>query len=315
MSELMSKNVSKLGESIVKSLSDKYGGFSVEEGMKHLSMEVNSKNCVEKKVIIPWCGEICEDKCRGVRLNHGLYTQCMNEKKDKDLCKTCMTQSLKTLNREPPYGLINERLLKGSEYVDPKGKRPVNYGNVMIKLDITREEAEMEAKRQGLKIAEEDYIVKKGNRGRPKKFQSARDISDVGLSGTPLLEEEEEKPKKGRGRPKKNKEIVEGENHLTPTRRLEEGGVVVDPREEGDLLCGTTEEGDLLCGTTEEGGFGVPPIEEEEEVEVKEFKFNKKLYYRNPVNNALYDPKSYEHIGTWDEENEKIVDVEDDDDE
>ena len=59
----------------------------------------------------------------------------------------------------------------------------------------------------------------------------------------------------------------------------------------------------------------MPPIEEEEEVEVKEFKFNKKLYYRNPVNNALYDPKSYEHIGTWDEENEKIVDVEDDDDE
>tara|TARA_R110002074_G_scaffold374087_1_gene550413 strand:- start:106 stop:714 length:609 start_codon:yes stop_codon:yes gene_type:complete len=172
MSVSMSRSIEKLVLEIVKSLSSKYG-FSVEEGMKHFSMErellYKRDMPLEGKVIMPWCGKICSEKCKAVRLNHGLYTQCMNEIKDKGLCKTCMSQSLKTNNGEPPYGLIKDRLLMGSEYVDPKGKRPLKYGNVMIKLDIKREDAEIEAARQGVKIAEEDYIVEKGTRGRPKK--------------------------------------------------------------------------------------------------------------------------------------------------
>ena len=278
--------ISKLVRIIVKSLSEKYG-FSVEEGMRYL--EVDKKEKKSKNEIIPWCGVVNECNCEAIRLNHGLYTQCNNKKVSNSLCKTCMNQSLKMDNKEPPYGLINERLLKGKDYIDPKGKRPVQYGNVMLKENITREAAEKYALSQGMCISEEDYIVTKGNRGRPKK---SIDNSDVGLTGIPL---EEEKPKKGRGRPKKNKERVD---HLTR------------PEEEEDLVVSPTEE---------EGCLVVSPKEEEEEVEeeveVKEFTFNKKLYYRNPVNNALYDPNSYEHIGTWDEENEKILDIDEEDEE
>ena len=196
MSELMTKNVSKLRESIVKSLSSKYG-FSVEEGMMHLGVE-ESRNVKEKKVIIPWCGEINELNCNGIRVNHGLYTQCVNKKVRDTLCKTCYKQSIKSETKEPPYGLIQERKTKGSNYRDRKGKKPAQYGNVMIELNISREEAEKYAASQGMRISEEDFEVKKGNRGRPKKSTLAKDTSDE--------EEEEIKPtKKGRGRPKKIK--------------------------------------------------------------------------------------------------------------
>ena len=276
-----------LRESIVKSLSDKYG-FSVEEGMMHLEKDVKVKEnkVKEKKVIIPWCGEINELNCNGIRVNHGLYTQCVNKKVRDTLCKTCYNQSLKSETKEPPYGLIQERKMKGSNYRDPKGKRPAQYGNVMIEQNISREEAEKYAASQGMRISEEDFEVKKGNRGRPKKSTLARDTSDE--------EEEEIKPaKKGRGRPKKNKE------------------------EATKTLSHKEEDPNLTCSVVDEEEEEIPPLEEseeEEEVEVKEFIFNKKLYYRNPVNNALYDPKSYEHIGTWDEENEIIIDVNEEDD-
>ena len=281
----------KLVESIVKRLSDKYG-FNMEEGMRHVVVEKKLEVC--ERVKVPWCGVIIEGKCNGIRLNHGLYTQCEKDKEKNELCRTCYNQSLKTENKEPPYGLIKERLLKGKDYIDRKGKRPVQYGNVMEKENITREAAERYAASLGMTIAEEDFEVKKGNRGRPKKSTIAIDTSD----------EEEREPKKGRGRPKKNKEEVaplEKEDPLEDTRREKE-----DPLEESRGLRGDPLE-------ESRGLRGDPLEEEEEEVEVKEFTFNKKLYYRNPINNALYDPKSYEHIGTWDEENKKIIDVNEED--
>ena len=267
------KKVCKLVESIVKSLSKKYG-FSVEEGMRYL--EVDKKEYKSKNEIIPWCGVINEYNCQAIRYNHGLYTQCNNKKESKLLCKTCNNQSLKRENKEPPYGLIKERLLKGKDYVDVKGKRPVQYGNVMLNENITRERAEKYAASQGLKISEEDFEVKKVNRGRPKKCKSE-------------IDEEVDKRKKGRGRPRKNKEEEKVEEEEVEEEKVEEKEVEEEEVEEEEV--------------------------EEEEVEVKEFIFNKKLYYRNPVNNALYDPKSYEHIGRWDEENEKILDMNEDEDE
>jgi len=324
MSVSTSRSISKLVFEIVSSLSSKYG-FSVEEGMSHFGglgegeeRELSkSEMGLERKVIMPWCGKICSEKCKAVRLNHGLYTQCVNEIKEKDLCKTCMSQSLKRIDGSPPYGLIKERLLMGSEYVDPKGKRPLKYGNVMIKLDINREDAEIEAARQGVKIAEEDYIVEKGNRGRPKKSIIKEGSNQISQSN----EKKDDALKKKRGRPKKNKEIIE-----VKTVPLEEDTPEQEDKQVSKHLSkqlSATDATDATVATNatnaiketleEEEIEEEEEEEEEEEVEVKEFTFNKKLYYRNPINNALYDPKSYEHIGIWDEENETIVNIENED--
>ena len=71
------KKVCKLVESIVKSLSKKYG-FSVEEGMRYL--EVDKKEYKSKNEIIPWCGVINEYNCQAIRYNHGLYTNVIIRK-------------------------------------------------------------------------------------------------------------------------------------------------------------------------------------------------------------------------------------------
>ena len=202
------KELSKLlidsGRGIVHLLSLKYG-FSEEDGLTALNLEgytVKHKSererveRVKSKVPLPFCGFEKEMNCAGIRLNHSLYTQCTNDKGDNGLCTTCLRQAEKNSNGEPTYGLISNRIAKGKSFTDPKGKAPVRYGNVMEKLNITREEAETEARKFGLVIPEEEFEVKRARRGRPRKDTSANDTS------------EEEIPKKQRGRPKKNKKVV-----------------------------------------------------------------------------------------------------------
>ena len=200
----MKRMVEKIGEHIVRELSNKYN-FPQEEAMDHL--DLRSKKETKKKqsgVAIPFCGKMNEDNCEAIRLNHGLYTQCTNSKcklnKGHGVCETCNKQISKNSNNLPTYGYISERLEKGSNYRDPKGKEPVNYGNVMEKLKINRNDAEREAANQGVTISEDQFEVKKAQRGRPKKETTAADTSGS--------EEEMPKSEKKRGRPKKEKEIV-----------------------------------------------------------------------------------------------------------
>jgi hypothetical protein len=187
----------------VKELSKEYG-FKAEEAMKLLEIskekkeeKVEKKEKKEKKespkIPLPYSGEIKEEWCYGMKKNEGLYSQCTSEKEEgSKLCKTCKNQEEK--KGKPTYGYITDR--KAEEYLeyrDEKGKKVLSYGAVLKKLKITREEAEAEAKKYGVKIGEDQYEVKEQQRGRPKKEKK---------------EEEKEVEVKGRGRPKKEKKVV-----------------------------------------------------------------------------------------------------------
>jgi hypothetical protein len=189
----------------VKELSKEYG-FKAEEAMKllEISMEkkeekVEKKEKKEKKespkIPLPYSGEIKEEWCYGMKKNEGLYSQCTSEKEEgSKLCKTCKNQEEK--KGKPTYGYITDR--KAEEYLeyrDEKGKKVLSYGAVLKKLKITREEAEAEAKKYGVKIGEDQYEVKEQQRGRPKKEKKEE-------------EKEVEVEVKGRGRPKKEKKVV-----------------------------------------------------------------------------------------------------------
>ena len=89
---------------------------------------------------------------------------------------------------------------QNSEFRDPKGKSVVNYGNIMEKLNISREQAEAKAKKMGVIIPEEQFAVLKKTRGRPKKETSVTD-TDSEISSASV--------KKPRGRPKKNEKKLE----------------------------------------------------------------------------------------------------------
>ena len=190
-------------EEIVKTLSVHYK-FDCDEAMRILlnkedvvskKKELKKKESNKAKVVLPFCGEVNEEICFGVKKNHSLFTQCRNNKESgKDLCKTCGKKDL-------PFGTIQERNVVTKEEFESAYKVKIaNYGNVMQKLKIEKEDALKEAERLGLTIPEEQFEVTKSNRGRPKKSVIVSDS------------DEEEKPKKSRGRPKKEKKLVSSLN-------------------------------------------------------------------------------------------------------
>ena len=150
---LMNGLILKCGRLIVEELSRKYG-FELDEGLKHLNLEENKVEIYREKksqlkIALPFCGVKYDGNCEAIRLNHGMYTQCPNEGieyvEGRSMCKTCLKQTKKNTNGKPTYGYIDERVELGEKFRDPKGKEPVLYGNIMEKLNITREDAEKEA--------------------------------------------------------------------------------------------------------------------------------------------------------------------------
>lgn len=294
--------MSKMLLEVVSEISKRYGLDEIEV-KKEIGLEVKiekEKKEKEKRIMIPFCGRIDEERCQGIKINYGLYTQCENKIFQKNLCKTCHKQSEKNSDGKPNNGTIDERLDKN--YKDKNGKEPTKYSKIMEKMNITREMAEKEAEKQGITIPEEEFEIKKSGRGRPKKSTSTTDTSD---------EESIAEPKK-RGRPPKEKKVIENGN-------------VGD-----DLIKNLIEE----ANNTQPKKTTTPPPKEatptpkpltpepdndddsddEEETVVAPFTF-KGVKYLKAADNTVYDINTHEEIGIWDEEKQEIVPDNDEDEE
>jgi hypothetical protein len=288
----------KITEDVVRGLSTTYK-FSFEEAMKGLKVEVKEKK--EKKetkkkgssIPLPFCGVISESDCQAIRLNHGLYTQCTNDIVEtingRGLCSTCEKQIQKNTNKLPTYGYITERVEKGATFRDPKGKSPVNYGNIMEKLNISRNTAEREAANQGLTIPEKQFEVKKAQRGRPKKDATAADTSGS--------EDNAPKVEKKRGRPKKERKIVSAMGD--------------------DLINGLSDEVNSMVA--EKADSDVDNEEEEssaeniEEVGVVEVSISGKKYWLSE-DDKVYDKEDWREIGKLNKKTQEIESGESDSD-
>ena len=188
------------GTQIVGELARRHN-FDADAELRELNMlspvinkkkeQVKKKGKKKEKAscVLPYCGEKREGNCEYLKMNHGLLTQCLNNAVSNGACTTCG-------KKEPTLGRIDDRLKCGAMEYEVNGKKPLNYGNVMEKLGISREEAEREADKLGMKIPEEQFEVKKGKRGRPKKVVVVVSDSD------------DAEPTKKRGRPKKEKKVV-----------------------------------------------------------------------------------------------------------
>ena len=199
---------------VVRELSKKYG-FDASEALMSLnlnSVEVRvvdekkggragNRKTVQPGIPLPYTGVVKEDWCRGIRLNHGLMSQCtMGRVGEGEFCTTCQRQADKNVNGLPTYGHIVGREKDG--WRTPGGKQPTNYGNVMEKLNITREKAIAEAEKFGLTIPEEQFEKKAAQRGRPARKGVAASDTESEDGGA--------KPVKKRGRPKKDKKVISG---------------------------------------------------------------------------------------------------------
>ncbi len=301
MNSKMEKAMRKMLLEVVSEISVKYG-LDISEVKREIGLDVEVRVLKEKekgkKIMLPFCGRIDEERCQGIKINYGLYTQCENNIFQKNLCKTCHKQSEKNSDGKPNYGTIDERLDKN--YKDKNGKQPIKYSKFMEKMNITREMAEKEAEKLGLIIPEEEFEIKKTSRGRPKKSTSTTDTSD---------EESIAEPKK-RGRPPKEKKVIENGN-------------VGD-----DLIKNLIEEANKSepkkTATPPPKAATPPPkaatpependddSDDEEETVVVPFIF-KGVKYLKAADNTIYDINTHEELGVWDEEKQEIVPDDDED--
>ena len=212
--QAMKKLVWEVTQSVVVRLAERYS-FDAMEALKSLDVEPSGerkgKKGVERmipSIPLPFCGVVNEDWCRGVRLNHGLHTQCTQSPGlgPHKLCKTCAGQAAKNGTEQPTYGRIEDRVKhvkSGMEYNtwrDPNGKLVIPYSKIMTKLGITRSDAEAEAKKFGWNISEQHFVVTERSVGRPKKSIAASDTDS----------EDGDTPPKRRGRPRKERVVESG---------------------------------------------------------------------------------------------------------
>ena len=198
-------SISKLSvdfsKNLIRSLGAMYN-FDSEEAIVKMNLDVievkKSKKVEKSKYKLPFNNKKNENCCNGLRQNQGLYTQCESKKcNDSDYCKKCSKESLKNESGKPDYGTIDDRLNAGLyEFRDPKGKMPISYKKLMLKLKFSREDVEEEAKRLNIEIDPIHFeYTEEPKRGRPKSEKKEKDVNSVS-SGK-------------KGRPKKENKAVE----------------------------------------------------------------------------------------------------------
>ena len=304
MNSKMEKAMSKMLLEVVSEISVKYG-LDISEVKREIGLDVQVRVLKEKekgkKMMLPFCGRIDDERCQGIKINYGLYTQCENNMFQKNLCKTCHKQSEKNSDGKPNYGTIDERLDKN--YKDKNGKEPIKYSKFMEKMNITREMAEKEAEEQGVTIPEEEFEIKKTGRGRPKKSTSTTDTSD---------EESIAEPKK-RGRPPKEKKVIENGNVGDDLiKNLIEEANKSEPKKTATPLPKEPTPEPKKTATPEPENDD--DSDDEEETVVAPFTF-KGVKYLKAADNTIYDINTHEEVGVWDEEKQEIVPDDDDEDE
>ena len=265
--------------------------FDAEEGMRIVRKDKPKKK-KEVSIPLPFCGKVNENMCNGIRLNHGLYSQCTNKKGATGFCKTCQKQADRN-NGTPTYGTIQDRLKEKNplDYRDPKGKRVVPYANVMEKLGITKEQAIEAADKLGWTISEENFTKRVLKKGRPAKKKS---------------DKKECKEKKPRGRPRKQKKVVTEEvDNLVESlvnqakESISKSEPEKEPESEPEKEPEKEPEPELETEPESES-------EEEEEKEVSKVIYNDTEYLEDNEG-FLYDIETHELVGKWDAEKECVV--------
>jgi len=301
----------------IRACAEKYK-FSAEAAVLELGLCVKMgkkrerKEKIEKRekpeVPLPFTGLIQENCCHGLKQNHGLLTQCHKKQSGSgEYCQGCQKQADKNASGKPNSGSIEDRMTaftSGKEYRDPKGKAPVAYAKVMQKLKLTEEQVQAEAMKHNIELPAELFNVQVAKRGRPKKNPAV--TSDTESESSMSSGE----PKK-RGRPKKTGKPVEVSTteDLFATIISEAKGN--SPRPEP--VAEKKDAGGKKKASKKEVKKEPEP-EAEPEVKVKKFEFKGKLYYRT-ADNVLYDPKTQDCMGVFNEERQEIDECEEEDEE
>ena len=156
-------------------LAEKYK-FDYDEALSHLGMDdlkpaiqlaktkgvagMAAPKRTKPKYPLPFSGEVYDDCCHAIVFNGGLFTQCLKEPNldtESSLCKACEKQAAKN-EGIPSLGFISERIERGEDWADPKGRRPVPYTKVMMAKKFTQEEVMAEVNKLNLNFDTNHFI-------------------------------------------------------------------------------------------------------------------------------------------------------------
>ena len=281
------------------------GGYMSEEGVSE------SKRILEKGIVLPWCGAD-EKKCKNIKKNGGLYTQCVIvrnvEVENVEYCKVC-EKSISKNGGVCEYGNVSERLSCGiMEYVDRKGGKVKSYSEYMKKNKLERSDVEKYGQMCGVVIPAchfENDVLEKKKRGRPKSEKEMTEgIVDV--------------EKKKRGRPKKEKQVVAngaGEELIA--------SLCLPCLPTAELRYQDTSESSSEAPKPSADSEAPPPkpssdtadmADDEEETIVIKFDILGVTYLKSQ-DNVLYDINTHDAVGVWNEEKSEIDELPDEEEE
>ena len=279
---------------------------------------VKSVSC-DSRIALPFSGEMYNDRCRGLKYNNGLMTQCRVRISDAGVdelkyCKTCENQSKKNGHGKPTYGTIIDRLKCDIyDYVAPNGERPISYASVMSKQNLSKECVLEESKRCGQKIDErhfdsnEGVVPEKRSRGRPKSTVN-NDCDKSVVKGR-------------RGRPKKDSKVLElssGDDLFSALVSEQDAEQVVFAdaesvaKSDAESVAKSDAESDAELDTETVVDLDTVNEEEEEEEEEEEtdvvirVEIDNKKYLKSKKSGVIYDASSHEEIGVWNEKTQVI---------
>ena len=235
----------------VRILAEKYM-FDYEDALSHLGMDdlkpmiqlaktkgiagMVAPKRTKPKYPLPFSGEVIDDCCHAIVYNGGLFTQCLKEPNldtESSLCKACEKQSEKN-GGNPPLGFISERLERGDDWADPKGRRPVPYTKVMIAKKFTQEEVMAEVNLYNLNFDTNHFLEPDTEKRGRKKGAKKTEVQPIfgeeedGVEWGEMMKlaedtgsETSEKSKATSKASKKSKEEKEAEKQLKDLQKKE----------------------------------------------------------------------------------------------
>jgi hypothetical protein len=330
----VAKSVAKqVSESVAKSDAVSVAKPVAESVAKPVAETVAKPVSYESRIALPFSGEMYNDRCRGLKYNNGLMTQCKVRVGDVGVdelkyCKTCENQSKKNGHCKPTYGTIKDRLKCDIyDYVAPNGERPISYVSVMSKLNLSKECVLEESKRCGQKIDERHFDINEGvvpekrSRGRPKSNVNT-DSNKSSVKGR-------------RGRPKKDSKVLElsGGDDLLSALVSNSVAETVSDLVDVEAVCSDAEtvvdsvaesvavqDAETVAETDAKSDAELYTVNEGEEVEEEEtdvvirVEIDNKKYLKSKKSGVIYDASSHEEIGVWNEK-KQIIDYYADDNE
>lgn len=224
-------------------------------------------------ILMPFIpSQVSTDLCQALKRNCGLYTQCTKkQKKNSQFCSICAREADKN-NGVPKSGTVELRNQVALDaYVDPQGKKCVNYTTVLKKKNFTSVQARAYATANGFEIPD-IYFVK-----------------DVTAT----------KKNMSKAKPQENtSKNIDGTN--TTTKGMKKPDIVVGGSESDDLfaaLAQATENAKIVSKSSKKSTTDSKKNEDTEVVEFNEKIINGVSYHYDVETDMLYNPESGEPVG------------------